>query len=192
MRVAQVWEQQPRESAKAYDAFLLYRDLGAERSLAAVGQRLGKSKAICERWSARWSWVRRCAAYDTHLVRLADEARGRALEEEAVKWARRREAEREAQWHWAQRLRERAERMVAFPLAETTSEDGKTIIRPAKWTARDIATYVTTATMLAHSAMEAAPAEPEPATAPLTDKERAENIIALLQRAQARKAAEER
>ena len=37
------FEQQPREGAKAFAAFSVYLSLGPERSLAAVGRKLGKS-----------------------------------------------------------------------------------------------------------------------------------------------------
>ena len=42
-------------------------DLGPQRSLAAVGRELG----IMERWSSRWSWVKRVEAYTDHLFRQA-------------------------------------------------------------------------------------------------------------------------
>jgi hypothetical protein len=42
------FEQQPRESAKAFEAFSLYLAMGPDRSLAAVGDKLGKSKVAME------------------------------------------------------------------------------------------------------------------------------------------------
>lgn len=41
-----LFEQQPKESAKAFAAFQLYLNLGPERSLSAVEQKLGKSGAL--------------------------------------------------------------------------------------------------------------------------------------------------
>ena len=64
-----VWERQHNESAQAFEAFSTYRDMGADRSLSAVGQRLGKSKALMERWSSRNHWQERVVAYDNHLDR---------------------------------------------------------------------------------------------------------------------------
>ena len=58
------WERQPGESAPAWEAFVTYRNLGLRRSLARVGQRLGKSTALMERWSVRWAWVERCREFD--------------------------------------------------------------------------------------------------------------------------------
>jgi len=65
------WERQPQESAPAFAAFDTYRSLGPERSLARVGQTLGKSTDLMERWSTRWGWVARAAAWDDHLAAVA-------------------------------------------------------------------------------------------------------------------------
>ena len=70
----QPWERQDGETAKAYEAFSEYRDMGAERSLAKVGQKLGKSKAQMEKWSKKYSWVARAEQWDLEedrLVRIA-------------------------------------------------------------------------------------------------------------------------
>lgn len=65
------WERQPRESAQAYQAFSIYRDLGEERALRAVAAQLGKSRALIERWSRNWNWVERARQYDDSLQREA-------------------------------------------------------------------------------------------------------------------------
>ena len=65
------WERMEGEGSKAFEAFRVYRDMGAERSLRAVGERLGKSKAIIERWSSSNQWVERVRAYDNDLERAA-------------------------------------------------------------------------------------------------------------------------
>lgn len=65
---ASEWEIRPGESAKAFEAFTVYRGLRpSERSLRLVGEQLGKSEGLIERWSARWAWVARVRAYDAHL-----------------------------------------------------------------------------------------------------------------------------
>lgn len=64
-----VWERQHNESAQAFEAFSIYRDMGADRSLVAVGQKLGKSKALMERWSSRNHWQERVLAYDNFVDR---------------------------------------------------------------------------------------------------------------------------
>ena len=53
------WDRQPNESPKAFEAFATYRDMGYQRSLAAVGWRLHKSRSLLSRWSAAHGWVKR-------------------------------------------------------------------------------------------------------------------------------------
>ena len=62
----QPWERQPGESGPAFDAFTIYRD-HPDRSLRAVGQEVGKSRALLERWSVRHRWVERTTAWDDYL-----------------------------------------------------------------------------------------------------------------------------
>lgn len=62
------WEQQPGESAPAYQAFAAYRDMPAtERSVRAVAQKFDKSRTLIGRWSSNHKWVERVSAYDRHL-----------------------------------------------------------------------------------------------------------------------------
>lgn len=63
------WERQEGESIKAFEAFTVYLEMGDERSLRAVGQRLGKSRALIERWSRTYQWVERVASYDADVQR---------------------------------------------------------------------------------------------------------------------------
>jgi hypothetical protein len=63
------WERQPGESARAFEAFTLYRDAGPERSQRAVARRLGKSGALIGRWSSAHRWVLRADAWDTEQDR---------------------------------------------------------------------------------------------------------------------------
>ena len=68
------WEQQENETATAFAAFVIYRDLGLGiRSIGKVVQELGKSTALIHRWSSRWNWVSRCRVYDQELDRLIRE-----------------------------------------------------------------------------------------------------------------------
>ena len=62
------WERQPGETAKAYAAFLLYRDLPAvDRSVAAAwGRKLGGKQ--WERWCTAHDWVNRAAEHDSDLA----------------------------------------------------------------------------------------------------------------------------
>ena len=63
----QRWERRKKETQKAWEAFIIYRDSGLKRSHVKVGQELGKSLALMSRWSKRHQWVARCKAYDAFL-----------------------------------------------------------------------------------------------------------------------------
>ena len=65
------WEKQPGESAKAFEAFAIYRDMGVERSVRKVTQRLNKSLTLIGKWSSRYNWPERARAYDRDLDRQA-------------------------------------------------------------------------------------------------------------------------
>lgn len=71
----EIWEREIGESAKAYYAFALYRDLGPkDRSMLKVAQLYANKKtliSLMKRWSRKWKWVERAQAYDDHLDRLA-------------------------------------------------------------------------------------------------------------------------
>ena len=66
-----LWERAEGESAKAFEAFGVYRDLPLEeRSLSAVAERLRKSKSLCARWSTQYRWVARVNAWFDHQDEL--------------------------------------------------------------------------------------------------------------------------
>jgi hypothetical protein len=71
---ADLWNRQPGEGAKAYAAFCLFRDLGLERSLRAVSQKCAKSIPLLKRWSAKYRWVDRAAAWDDHQAEVEQQA----------------------------------------------------------------------------------------------------------------------
>jgi hypothetical protein len=57
------WERQFNESRKAFEAFVVYRDMGPRRSQERVARELGKSAQLMARWSSKWSWVERASAW---------------------------------------------------------------------------------------------------------------------------------
>ena len=83
------WDKQLGESSKRYNAFCLYRDMGAqERSLSKVAKELAGANKIPKRsrithlkeWSAEDKWVARCEAWDKEQDRIK-----RAYMEKALK-----------------------------------------------------------------------------------------------------------
>ena len=65
--VQYAWQQLPRETDKAYQAFVTYRNLDPkERSLTRVSSELAKSIPLVKRWSSRWGWVERARDWDNY------------------------------------------------------------------------------------------------------------------------------
>ena len=93
-----MFEQQPRESNKAFAAFSLYLSLGPERSLATVAQKLNKSVTILGRWSAKFDWPARVAAYGAHLTVVEREAVEAVARSKAAEWESREQQLRETEW----------------------------------------------------------------------------------------------
>lgn len=70
------WDRIPEESDPAWEAFVIYRDLGpGERTLAKVAKELRKSATLIERWSQRWDWPRRSGLWDVET----DQAKQRGI-----------------------------------------------------------------------------------------------------------------
>jgi hypothetical protein len=105
-----MFEQQPRESNKAFAAFSLYLSLGPERSLAAVGQKLGKSVGLIERWSAKFDWPARVQAQAAHLAVVEREAIEAVARGKAAEWESREQQLRETEWAMHERAIEAAKR----------------------------------------------------------------------------------
>lgn len=95
--MAHLFEQQPNESARAFAAFSEYLGMGAERSLAAVGQKLGKRVGLIERWSAKFDWPARVQAHTAHLAIVEREA-AEALRVSKAAGEAREQQLRETEW----------------------------------------------------------------------------------------------
>ena len=65
------WERVEGETQKSFEAFCIYRDLGASRSLQKVADKLGKSSRLIKKWSTENAWVKRTTAYDDYMDRKA-------------------------------------------------------------------------------------------------------------------------
>lgn len=65
------WERWPNETDTAYDRFMAYLKMGADRSMPKVVEKYGMKKsyrAQLQRWSSKYGWVDRCKAYDEHIA----------------------------------------------------------------------------------------------------------------------------
>jgi hypothetical protein len=97
------FEQQPRESNKAFAAFSLYLSLGPQRSTREVGEKLGKSEGLMERWASKFDWPARVAAHGAHLAIVEREAVEAVARGKAAEWASREERLRETEWEMHER-----------------------------------------------------------------------------------------
>jgi hypothetical protein len=163
---AQPWDRRKGESEQAYAAFLRYRDLGEGRTLERLSE--GSSQThpkpipfgTVKDYSKRHKWVDRARAWDSYLQAERD----KVAVAEARKWERRRRQDLEAGWQQAERLIERATRMLEFPLVTKTIEDDghTTVIQPARWRLRDAALLLRTGFEIkaaVHTALDKDPAE---------------------------------
>jgi hypothetical protein len=112
VRTALPFEQQARESSKAFAAFQVYLRMGPQRSLAAVGQQLGKSRIVIERWSAKFGWVSRVQAHAAHLAEVERKAIEARAIDKSVEWSKVQESVRREAWSKSEKLMEIADRFI--------------------------------------------------------------------------------
>ena len=102
--MALAFEQQRKESDKAFAAFSLYLSQGPERSLAKTAAKLGRSKVMMEKWSRKHDWLARVMAYNEHMALVERESAEAMVREKGVDWAKRYQELREAEWAERQTL----------------------------------------------------------------------------------------
>jgi len=106
------FEQQPKESCKAFAAFSLYLSLGPQRSLGDVGQKLGKSRVVIERWSSKFDWVSRVQAHAAHVAEIERKVIESRAIEKAVEWSKTEESVRRDAWKKGDVLMEMADDFI--------------------------------------------------------------------------------
>lgn len=84
----ELWERQQGETPRAYEAFAVYRDMGANRSINKTAQQLTKNRTTIAEWSSKYEWVKRVAAWDAEQDRIA-----RQQQVEDIKKMRKRHAD---------------------------------------------------------------------------------------------------
>jgi hypothetical protein len=161
------YERQPYDTPAAWAYFQLYLEQDPPRSineayrvwLARKGRKLARKIGAPGSWRnlstgkapsgnplpGALTWAERAAAWDDHLAAL-----------ERNKWVERRLALKEKEWDIGEKLLEKAEQMLMFPMAITASEDGQTVIMPTKWTMRDIPAVAQAASKIARLAADMA------------------------------------
>jgi hypothetical protein len=96
--MSQPFEQQPKETAKAFAAFSEYLSMGPQRSTQAVAKKVGKSGALIERWCSKHRWVERVEAYTQQMCVMKQRLKEEFLREIALAEAERDAAQSEAEW----------------------------------------------------------------------------------------------
>ena len=92
------FEQQPRESAKAFAAFSLYLSLGPERSIEECARKLLKSSRLLRRWAQKFDWSGRVQTHAAHLAIVEREAIEAVARGKAAEWEKREQQLRETEW----------------------------------------------------------------------------------------------
>ena len=92
------FEQQHRESSKAFAAFKTYLNMGPNRSLGSAAAKLGWNKRRMERFSQKYDWCNRVEAFDRHFSELERQAIERLVCEKAVEWWQLHEPARRQAW----------------------------------------------------------------------------------------------
>ncbi|MDB6057692.1 MAG: hypothetical protein JWO95_1536 [Verrucomicrobiales bacterium] len=115
------FEQQRRESDKAFAAFTLYLNMGAQRSTAAVGKKLGKSEGLIERWCAKHDWKTRVQAFSAHLAVVEREAIEALAREKAIDWHKLHEEQKISEW----KARTRAVRLANILMDRMEANENK-------------------------------------------------------------------
>jgi hypothetical protein len=83
-----------------------------KRGRKAGARRPDKASGQWSVWASKFNWVERAKAFDDHNAAVREEARQRAIADEAEKWERRRAAIRERDYTLGEELQRRAEELV--------------------------------------------------------------------------------
>ena len=145
------------ETRKAHDALQDYWRMGSGRSLRELARKYNEPTTE----SAPTHHFRTLAAWSTRHAWQARIDRAKEIDDAALQreWEKRREEWKQKEWDVADKLLERAEQMLTFPVAEVTyqNDDGSVqIVKPAKWKPADIARFAEVASKLARLAAEMA------------------------------------
>lgn len=166
-----LWDKRSNESAKAFEAFVNYRDMGPARTITGVYRKMRsnpeakKPSGQFTEWAAKFEWDSRAGAYDSHLAAVRQKAQEQRALEEEQEWSRRRKAIRETGWVRGEALIKKADSLLLIPHVQqkkdvvvesrTVKLEGgitetipvivnRTIIEPSRWSLGDAARIIQT------------------------------------------------
>lgn len=172
---ARLWDRIPEETDKSYAAFRMYLEMEPrERTLLKVSDKCGYNRrkpsppvpsSTIEKWSMRFRWLERVAAYDLHMNLIADGEREKQQQKFAERWSKRKNEQRERAWTICKKMLERADALLekseimlntpTHKQHETIADDGKTIIQimpTDNWTMKDAGSFGRVAAAMVESA----------------------------------------
>jgi hypothetical protein len=130
----------PGESARAFAAFSVYRDLGSTRSLTGAWEKhcsnTGAVETQCpghwQRWSVRWQWVERARQCDIELDALKREAyadKMRELEQDRAEFEFKNQKILEGSVHEMEAMLQKANAAPITDITQSKEEvvDGKVV-----------------------------------------------------------------
>jgi hypothetical protein len=150
-----LYDRETDESAKAFEAWTVYRDLGVERSLQKASEMYyghGANVGQFERWSKRYGWVERVRAFDVEREMIRRSAIEDHLKAQAEDHAAREARIQERILEIREQAAEQSLKILQYPLTEQyilrEDEEGNKVtyvLRPSRWSKA-------TAVQLAHLA----------------------------------------
>ena len=163
IRLKRPWEPVKGESAGAYAAFTLYRELGPGRSvidvfreMESMGEKVTKDALYS--WSNKYEWDDRVLKWEADVQNVRAQNELREAKRSVVRLQREKELRIQANLVCADQLRMKALLMLDYPLERCVKEEkkegpnGTTLIQkfiePNKWGMRDAAIMLRTAVEL--------------------------------------------
>jgi hypothetical protein len=117
------YKRLPDETARAYEAFVIYCELGPQRTTEEVSKRLQKSSPYIRQWSKKYQWVERAPLYDDAMTEAKQRARLKVVEQETARWERRRLKSRKREYRLALDLESLARNMLKRYTIEEKEEE---------------------------------------------------------------------
>jgi hypothetical protein len=109
------WSRLEDETDKAYSAFTQFLEFGPGRSIFQAYQKANPGKrgeTTWEVWSRKYDWIARSRHYDNHQVHVQQQAREKAVREQAKVWANRQEIAQEMEWQTGVKMLNRVRRLL--------------------------------------------------------------------------------
>jgi len=126
--MAQIFEQLPSETGKAYAAFVSYLSLGPERTFEATAKKIGKCVACVVRWKKKNNWEERAKAHDAHMAGVQLKLEETIIRGKMVEWTKRAQELKELEWEAAKKGIARVIEFLNKPPARMSVRDAAQLL----------------------------------------------------------------